>query len=64
MKLGFNQPVGTLELADSLGIDAVVKKLEFVAKEYNDFYAPHPLLKKMVKEGKLGMKAKEGFFTY
>lgn len=64
MKLGFNQPVGTLELADSLGIDAVVEKLEFVAKEYNDFYAPHPLLKKMVKEGKLGMKAKEGFFKY
>ena len=64
MKLGFNQPVGTLELADSLGIDAVVKKLEFIAKEYNDFYAPHSLLKQMVKEGKLGMKAKEGFFKY
>jgi 3-hydroxyacyl-CoA dehydrogenase len=64
MKLGFNQPVGTLELADSLGLDAVVEKLEFVAKEYNDFYRPHPLLKKMVKDGKLGMKTKQGFFKY
>jgi len=64
MKLGFNQPVGTLELADSLGIDAVVQKLEFIAKEYNEFYAPHPLLKQMVKDGKLGMKTKEGFFKY
>ena len=64
MKLGFNQPVGTLELADSLGIDAVVEKLEFIAKEYDDFYAPHALLKQMVKDGKLGMKTKEGFFKY
>ncbi|MHA2406612.1 MAG: 3-hydroxyacyl-CoA dehydrogenase [Candidatus Hermodarchaeia archaeon] len=64
MKLGFNQPVGTLELADSLGLDAVVEKLEFVAKEYNDFYAPHPLLKQMIKDGKLGMKTKQGFFKY
>ena len=64
MKLGFNQPVGTLELADSLGIDAVVEKLKFVSKEYNEFYAPHPILKEMVQEGKLGMKTKEGFFKY
>jgi enoyl-CoA hydratase/3-hydroxyacyl-CoA dehydrogenase len=64
MKLGFNQPVGTLELADSLGIDAVVNKLEYISKEYDDFYAPHPLLKQMVKDGKMGMKTKEGFFKY
>ncbi|MFW9985574.1 MAG: 3-hydroxyacyl-CoA dehydrogenase [Candidatus Odinarchaeota archaeon] len=64
MKLGFNQPVGTLEVADSLGIDAVVDKLEYISKEYNKFYAPHPLLKQMVKDGKLGMKTKEGFFKY
>ncbi|MFX1510300.1 MAG: 3-hydroxyacyl-CoA dehydrogenase [Promethearchaeota archaeon] len=64
MKLGFNQPVGTLELADSLGIDAVVEKLEFVAKEYDDFYSPHPLLKQMIKDGRLGMKTKEGFHKY
>jgi enoyl-CoA hydratase/3-hydroxyacyl-CoA dehydrogenase len=64
MKLGFNQPVGTLELADSLGIDAVVEKLEFIAKKYDNFYAPHPLLKQMIKDGKLGMKTKEGFFKY
>jgi enoyl-CoA hydratase/3-hydroxyacyl-CoA dehydrogenase len=64
MKLGFNQPVGTLELADSLGIDAVVEKLEYIAKEYDDFYAPHALLKQMVKDGKLGMKTKQGFFKY
>ncbi|MFX0168716.1 MAG: 3-hydroxyacyl-CoA dehydrogenase [Candidatus Hodarchaeota archaeon] len=64
MKLGFNQPVGTLELADSLGIDAVVDKLEFIAKEYDNFYSPHPFLKQMVKAKKLGMKTGEGFFKY
>lgn len=64
IKMGFNMPLGMLEIADSLGIDQVVKKLEFVAKTYDKFYTPHPLLLKMVKEGKLGQKSKQGFFKY
>lgn len=64
LKLGFNLPIGMLELADSLGIDEVVKKLKYIAKEYDDFYTPHPLLMQMVKEGKLGRKSQEGFFKY
>jgi enoyl-CoA hydratase/3-hydroxyacyl-CoA dehydrogenase len=64
IKMGFNMPLGMLEIADSLGIDEVVKKLEFVAKQYDKFYTPHPLLLKMVKEGKLGHKSKQGFFKY
>jgi enoyl-CoA hydratase/3-hydroxyacyl-CoA dehydrogenase len=64
LKLGFNLPLGMLEIADSLGIDTVVEKLEHIAKEYDQFYAPHPLLQKMVKAGKLGQKSGEGFFKY
>jgi 3-hydroxyacyl-CoA dehydrogenase len=64
IKMGFNMPLGMLEIADSLGIDEVVKKLEFVAKQYDKFYTPHPLLLKMVKEGKLGRKSGQGFFKY
>jgi enoyl-CoA hydratase/3-hydroxyacyl-CoA dehydrogenase len=64
LKLGFNLPIGMLELADSLGIDEVVSKLKFIAKEYDDFYAPHPLLNAMVKDGNLGRKSKQGFYKY
>ncbi len=64
LKLGFNLPIGMLELADSLGIGEIVKKLEFIAKEYDDFYAPDPLLKQMVAENKIGRKTKQGFYKY
>ncbi|MFW9831677.1 MAG: 3-hydroxyacyl-CoA dehydrogenase [Candidatus Thorarchaeota archaeon] len=64
LKLGFNIPIGMLELADSLGIDEVVKKLEFIAKEYDKFYAPDPLLKKMITENHLGRKTSKGFYDY
>lgn len=64
LKLGFNIPIGMLELADSLGIDAVVKKLEYIAKEYDDFYAPDPLLTQMIEENKLGRKTSKGFYDY
>lgn len=64
LKLGFNLPLGMLEIADSLGIDAVVSTLEHIASEYDKFYSPHPLLLKMVKDGHLGRKTKQGFFTY
>jgi 3-hydroxyacyl-CoA dehydrogenase len=64
LKLGFNLPLGMLEIADSLGIDTIVGKLEHIAEEYDQFYTPHALLRKMVKEGKLGRKSGEGFFKY
>jgi enoyl-CoA hydratase/3-hydroxyacyl-CoA dehydrogenase len=64
VKLGFNFPLGMLEVADSLGIDNVVTKLEQIASEYDKFYSPHPLLLKMVKEGHIGRKTKQGFFEY
>ncbi len=64
LKLGFNLPLGMLEVADSLGIDAVVEKLKQIASKYDKFYSPHPFLLKMVKEGHIGRKTKQGFFKY
>ena len=62
MKLGASHPMGPLELADMIGLDVVLAILEVIEKETGDKkYAPHPLLVKMVQEGKLGRKSGSGF---
>jgi len=64
LKLGFNAPIGFLELADSLGIDKVVQKLKEFEAKYGSFYKPSPLLEEMVKKGELGTKTGKGFYKY
>ncbi len=64
IKLGFNAPIGILELADSIGIDVVVSKLKEFEKKYGPFYKPSPLLEEMVKKGELGSKTGKGFYKY
>lgn len=65
MKLGFGFPVGPLEMADSIGLDEVMLWMEGLFRELGDFkYRPCPLLRKMVRDRKLGRKTGEGFFKY
>jgi 3-hydroxybutyryl-CoA dehydrogenase len=65
MKLGFGFPVGPLELADSIGLDEVIQRMEGMFHELGDFkYRPCPLLRKMVRDQKLGRKTGEGFYKY
>jgi 3-hydroxybutyryl-CoA dehydrogenase len=65
MKLGFGFPAGPLELADSIGLDEVILWMEGLFRELGDFkYRPCPLLRKLVRDQKLGRKTGEGFFTY
>jgi len=64
IKLGFNAPIGILELADTIGIDVVVSKLKEFEKKYGPFYKPNPLLEEMVKKGELGSKTGKGFYKY
>ncbi|UCB60164.1 MAG: 3-hydroxyacyl-CoA dehydrogenase [Candidatus Bathyarchaeota archaeon] len=64
LKLGFNMPIGVLELADTLGIDIMVSKLHEIAAKYGEFYKPSPLLTQMVDSNKLGTKTGEGFYSY
>ncbi len=65
IKLGFNLPVGPLTLADTLGLDEILRRMENLFHELGDAkYRPCPLLRKMVRAGRLGRSVGEGFFTY
>jgi 3-hydroxybutyryl-CoA dehydrogenase len=65
MKLGANHPMGPLALGDLIGLDVCLAIMNVLYEEFGDpKYRPHPLLKKMVRAGKLGMKSGEGFFKY
>lgn len=65
MKLGANHPMGPLALGDLIGLDVVVAVMDVLYNEFEDpKYRCCPLLRKMVRGGKLGMKSGEGFFNY
>ncbi len=65
MKLGTNQPMGPLTLADFIGLDTVLAIAEVLHKGLgDDKYRPSPLLKQYVDAGWLGKKSGRGFFTY
>ncbi|MCM8822747.1 MAG: 3-hydroxyacyl-CoA dehydrogenase family protein [Candidatus Omnitrophica bacterium] len=65
MKLGAGHPMGPLALADLIGIDVCLHIMKNLEKRLNDSkYKPCEMLKKMVKENKLGRKTKQGFYKY
>jgi len=65
MKLGTNQPMGPLALADLIGLDTCLAILERLHTSLGeDKYRPCPLLRNYVAAGFLGRKAGKGFYTY
>jgi 3-hydroxybutyryl-CoA dehydrogenase len=64
MKLGYNHPMGPLELADRIGLDTVLFVLDDLHEAYGEAFSPPPLLRRMVEEGRLGRKSGAGFYDY
>ena len=65
MKLGTNQPMGPLTLADFIGLDTCLAIMEVLHDGLGDSkYRPCPLLKQYVAAGWLGKKTGRGFYRY
>lgn len=65
MKLGTNQPMGPLQLADFIGLDTCLSIAEVLHKGLgDDKYRPCPLLRQYVDAGWYGKKSGRGFYTY
>ena len=65
MRLGCNQPIGPLALADMIGLDVCLAVMEVYLEQFGDSkYRPCPLLKEMVAAGRLGRKSGQGVYHY
>jgi len=65
MKLGMGHPMGPLKLADLIGIDVCVSIMNVLFDGFKkEKYRVCPLLVEMMKENKLGIKTKKGFYKY
>ncbi len=64
IKFGLDHPMGPLVLADLIGLDTILHILDYLKDELGVKFQAAPLLRKMVRAGKIGRKSGEGFYKY
>jgi 3-hydroxybutyryl-CoA dehydrogenase len=64
LRLGLGHPMGPLELADLVGLDARLRNLEYLHQTLGEKYRPSPLLYKLVAAGHYGRKSGRGIYEY
>ena len=65
MRLGYNHPMGPLELSDLVGLDVRRDILNNLADSFADeSYRPHPMLDRLVEAGDLGKKTGKGIYDW
>jgi len=64
MELGYNHPMGPVELGDVVGLDVRLDILEHLRDELGERFRPPQILKRKVRAGKLGKKTGEGFYVW
>lgn len=60
----FGFPVGPVALMDEVGIDVGAKVAGILSAAFGERMQPPPTLEKFVADGRLGRKAKKGFYLY
>lgn len=64
VRLGLGHPMGPLELADLVGLDARLRNVAYLHDTLGERFLPSPLLRKYVHAGRLGRKTGRGFYAY
>ena len=65
MELGYNHPMGPLRLTDLVGLDVRLNIAEYLHDVLgSETFRPPEILKRMVREGKLGKKSGQGFYNW
>ena len=65
MELGYNHPMGPLKLTDHVGLDIRLNIAEYLYRELGtETFRPPDVLRRLVREGKLGKKTGQGFYDW
>ncbi len=65
MRIGFGMRISPFEMADTMGLDKIVRWMDNIYNEFGDVrYKPSPYIKRLVRAKQLGEVTGKGFYNY